>query len=143
MNPIHARCIVVPVDFSKESLEAVNSALALSEAGGGEVRVVHVLPELNVTEPGVIWDAVDNENRAKHAREALQEELGERAGKLRDIDIEFGDPGHKIPEYCQRVGADLIITPSHGRTGLKRLLIGSVAERVVRHAHCPVLVLRS
>jgi nucleotide-binding universal stress UspA family protein len=54
----------------------------------------------------------------------------------------FGDPGHEIADYSQREQADLIVLPSHGRTGISRMLIGSVAERVVRLAHCPVLVLR-
>ena len=58
------------------------------------------------------------------------------------IEILFGDPGHEITEFAERVKADLIVMPSHGRTGLSRLLIGSVAERVIRLAHCPVLVLR-
>ena len=53
-----------------------------------------------------------------------------------------GDPGHEIVKYAEEIDADLIVIPSHGRTGLTRLLIGSVAERVVRLAHCPVLVLR-
>ena len=58
-------------------------------------------------------------------------------------DVVIGDPGHEITTLAERAGADLIVLNSHGRTGLKRLLIGSVAERVIRLAHCPVLVLRS
>ena len=54
----------------------------------------------------------------------------------------LGEPAHGITDYAQEKGAQLIVVPSHGRTGLTRLLIGSVAERVVRLAHCPVLVLR-
>ncbi|HCK41739.1 MAG TPA: hypothetical protein DHW22_08920 [Planctomycetaceae bacterium] len=49
-----------------------------------------------------------------------------------------GDPGHNITDYAKEIGAGLIVMPSHGRTRLKRMLIGSVAERVVRLAHCPV-----
>ena len=55
----------------------------------------------------------------------------------------LGDPGHQIAEFAKEAGAGLIVMPSHGRTGLTHLLIGSVAERVVRFAHCPVLVLRN
>jgi nucleotide-binding universal stress UspA family protein len=57
--------------------------------------------------------------------------------------VAFGDPGQRITAYAEEVGADVIVMPSHGRTGLKRLLLGSVAERVLRLAHCPVLVLKS
>ena len=58
------------------------------------------------------------------------------------IDVEIGDPGHRIADVAAKLGADLIVMPSHGRTGIERMLIGSVAERVLRLAHCPVLVLR-
>ncbi len=54
----------------------------------------------------------------------------------------FGEPGHKITELAGSEGAELIVLSSHGRTGISRLLIGSIAEKVVRLAHCPVLVLR-
>ncbi|MBI2480643.1 MAG: universal stress protein [Planctomycetia bacterium] len=56
---------------------------------------------------------------------------------------EFGDPGHRIAEHADAIRAQLIVMPSHGRRGIKRLLVGSVAERVTRLSHCPVLVLRS
>jgi nucleotide-binding universal stress UspA family protein len=58
------------------------------------------------------------------------------------VTVAIGDAGHEIVALAEKVHADLLVMPSHGRTGLKRLLIGSVAERVVRLAHCPVLVLR-
>ena len=53
-----------------------------------------------------------------------------------------GDAGIAVAEYATRVNADLIVVPSHGYHGLKRLLLGSTAERIIRHAHCSVLVLR-
>ena len=56
--------------------------------------------------------------------------------------IREGDPGLLIADYAAEVHADLIVMPSHGYHGVKRLLLGSVAERVLRHANCPVLVLR-
>jgi nucleotide-binding universal stress UspA family protein len=59
------------------------------------------------------------------------------------VEVSFGNAGFRISEYAQEIGADLIVIPSHGRTGIERMLIGSVAERVVQHSHCPVLVLRS
>ena len=74
---------------------------------------------------------------------SLRERLDDDKYKSVQIDIVFGDAGHEIANLAERRGAELIVLPSHGRTGIKRLLIGSVAERVVRLAHCPVLVLRS
>ncbi len=56
--------------------------------------------------------------------------------------VRVGNPGLEIADYATQLGADLIVISSHGYHGLKRLLLGSVAERVIRHAECPVLVLR-
>ena len=58
------------------------------------------------------------------------------------LHVLFGDPGHEIVDLASEIGAELIIMPSHGRRGVKRVLLGSVAERVARLAECPVLVLR-
>ena len=141
MNPLQPEAVVVPVDFSEESLAAVDVALELP--GNAKVFVVHVLPPLNVTEPGVIWDAVDDDSRIRHATDALRHKLADAKYAQLELEILIGDPGQRIAEFSQIHKAGLIITPSHGRTGLKRLLIGSVAERIVRLSHCPVLVLRS
>jgi nucleotide-binding universal stress UspA family protein len=59
------------------------------------------------------------------------------------LEVVFGAPAEEIAQFAQRDQSELIVLPSHGRTGLARLMIGSVAERVVRLAHCPVLVLRN
>ena len=75
--------------------------------------------------------------------EALRERLDDDKYKSVKIDILFGDAGHEIANLAERRGAELVVLPSHGRTGFKRLLVGSVAERVVRLARCPVLILRS
>ena len=135
------RVMVVPVDFSDLSFAALDEALELAPDAGW-VHVIHVLPVLEATEPGVIWGTVDDESRARHALQALDERLSDARYKNLTKSIAFGDPGHEIAEYARRQRAALIVLPSHGRTGLKRLLIGSVAERVVRLAHCPVLVLK-
>ena len=100
------------------------------------------LPELVVIEPSVAWATISDEDRIEATQQQLRSVLdGE---KFRDVNLKVlvGDPGHSIADYAQDVEAELIVLPSHGRTGLKRMLIGSVAERVVRLAHCPVLVLR-
>ena len=133
--------IVVPVDFSEKSLSAVDVALQLAASPSG-VHVVHVLQELSAVEPGEVWHTVDHETRKNHVLEALAKRLSDAMYRdLRHAAL-FGDPGSEIAEYAREVGADLIVLTSHGRTGIKRLLIGSVAERVIRLAHCPLLVLR-
>ena len=135
------RELVVPVDFSDESFAAVDVALQLVE-DPSHVHAIHVLPLLEPLSPGMVWDTVDEESRSEHAENAMKERLSGPQFKGVHTAITFGDAGQEIAEFAQKVEAGLIVLPSHGRTGLKRLLIGSVAERVVRLAHCPVLVLR-
>ncbi|MEZ6072760.1 MAG: universal stress protein [Pirellulales bacterium] len=133
--------VVVPVDFSDKSFDAVAAALELVK-DASHLHVVHVLPSLEPAEPGVIWSTIDDPSRARHAEQAIHERLEEHGLKQAQVAIAFGDPGREIAEYAQKASAELIVLPSHGRTGITRMLIGSVAERVVRLAHCPVLVLR-
>jgi nucleotide-binding universal stress UspA family protein len=140
MNIAQPKTIVVPVDLSDLSRKALDTAIAIAN-GRSQIRAVHVLREIQTTDPGVVWQTIDNENRAKHAKEAIGQWLSSPYQHV-ELDIEFGDPGHQVADYAQRVSADLIVISSHGRTGIKRMLIGSVAERVIRLAHCPVLVIR-
>ena len=142
MNWFAKKKALVPVDFSDESFAAVDSALALVESGS-DLTVVYVLQDLSPMEPGEIWHSVDHESRIHHATKALRERLSDEKYKDIQLDVVIGDPGHEIAELAERENVDLIVIPSHGRTGIKRMLIGSVAERVVRLAHCPVMVLRT
>ena len=142
MNWFARKKVLVPVDFSDESFSAVDSALELV-ANPTDLIVVYVLQDLSPMEPGEIWHTVDPESRIQHAVKALRERLADEKYRGLQFDVVIGDPGHEITKLAEREAADLIVLPSHGRTGLKRMLIGSVAERVVRLAHCPVLVLRS
>lgn len=133
--------VVVPVDFSDESLAAVDEALEMV-SDASHLYVIHVLTPLAANDPAVRWDVIDEEVAVERAKENLEERLADPRYRGHHVAITFGNPGAEIAEYAQGIGADLIVLPSHGRTGLRRLLIGSVAERVVRLAHCPVLVLR-
>lgn len=139
MSWLPRKCVVIPYDFSEQSLEAVRLGREFVK-DAGSVHVIHVLPELTATEPGVIWSTIDDASRMTHAKEAMEERLQDFPGV--QLKVAFGDPGHMITDLASEVSADLIVIPSHGRTGVKRLLLGSVAERVARLAHCPVLVLR-
>ncbi len=138
--------ILVPVDFSDQARAAVSVAADISQRNGqGEAGVlmgVHVLPDLSPAEPGNLLSTVKPASRIEHATAAFQEWLSEGDQSLDVMEVAIGDPGAEICRVASEHNADLIVLPSHGRTGLKRLLIGSVAERVVRLAPCPVLVLR-
>lgn len=137
--------ILVPVDFSEQSRTAFAVARELAQHEGGsrgQIVLVHVLPDLSPVEPGKLWNSVNPTTRIDHATAALREWLGEGNQEADAIEVSIGDPGAEICRVASERGADLIVLPSHGRTGMKRLLVGSVAERVVRLAPCPVLVLR-
>jgi len=142
MKLLPRKTIVVPFDFSDHSVAAVDTALEIAD-DDSQIHVVHVLQELHVADPGVVWQTIDNDNRAEHATEEMRKRLEGEKYKDVELHIEFGDAGHQISDFAKQNNCELIVMPSHGRTGIKRLLIGSVAERVVRLSHCPVLVLRS
>lgn len=133
--------VIVPFDFSDHALQAVRRAVEIAEQPS-HIHVLHVLPFMIPTDPGAVWDTVDDQSRMDHAREALVEALPEsQFGKL-NLDVKLGDPGRVISEVAEELMAELVIVGSHGRTGFSRLLLGSVAERVTRLVHCPVLVLK-
>lgn len=142
MSWLPKKKIVVPVDFSDQSFEAVDTALRMVEKPV-DVTVVHVLQKMIATEPGVVWGAIEDATRSAHVKERLGEHFeGEKYQGMKWT-VLFGDPGQEIAALAEDLDADLIVLPSHGRTGIRRLLIGSVAERVVRLSHCPVLVMRT
>lgn len=133
--------IVVPIDLADTTLEAVDLAIQLAGADG-EITVVHVLPILTDYEAGVLMSNVTDETRAEYVRTALHQRLDAPKYAAVKIKVLLGDPGHEITDYAAEEDAQLIILPSHRHRGIMRFLIGSVAERVVRLATCPVLVLK-
>lgn len=141
MSWLPKQTVVVPIDFSDESLQAAELAREFTGATG-RLHLIHVLPELSPSEPGVIWHAVDDASRTQHAREALERRLKELKIEGAAIKIAFGDPAREIARFAEEIQAELILLPSRGRGGALRVLLGSVAERVLHLAHCPVLVLR-
>jgi nucleotide-binding universal stress UspA family protein len=141
MSYFPKRSIVVPVDFSPESLAAVDVALQVADAPQN-VHVVHVIIDITPLEAGEVWGVIDPQARVAQVEKLLKEKLTGDKYKGVQIAVLLGEPAHGIANYAQEKKAELIVIPSHGRTGITRLLIGSVAERVVRLAHCPVLVLR-
>jgi nucleotide-binding universal stress UspA family protein len=107
------------------------------------LHVVHVLVDVAPLEAGEVWGVADSHARAAQAENLLKTKVADPRLAGCQTRILQGEPAHGIANYAQEQGVNLIVIPSHGRTGLTRLLIGSVAERVVRLAHCPVLVLRN
>lgn len=141
MNWFEDKKIVVPVDFSEQSHRAVDEALNMV-FHPEEISVIHVGQSVAAMAPEAIWQDISDETLRKHIEEFMKQEFSDKKYAQVTLHATVGDPGHKIVEYAEGIGAGVIVMPSHGRTGLKRLFLGSVAERVLRLASCPVLVLK-
>lgn len=133
--------IIVPVDFSGESLEAIDAASRIATSSS-QLHLIHVLYPLDNASPGVLWGGVTDETREQSVHKQLDALVQDRDLPDVILTVRFGNPGLEIAEYADAARAGLIVIPSHGYHGVKRVLLGSVAERVIRCAKCPVLVLR-
>jgi nucleotide-binding universal stress UspA family protein len=141
--------ILVATDFSQAAEVALERAAILARQNHAKVTLVHVVE----ASP---WAPVKEDPETGHLKveEAVREKIHGELKSLADRMLQEA-PGHKtalvlsknaadgICHYAKKEGVDLIVISTHGRTGLGHLLIGSVAERVVRHAHCPVLTVRA
>ena len=145
VNPIRAHRILVPSDFSELSEKAVEAAVALAKRFNAEVDLVHVLEPPPYPEFGYVHVPM-KEGGLRNAAEAQFKNLRKRIPALTNLvkytPVRTGNAPYEIVQTARQLNADLIVIGTHGRTGLKRLALGSTAEKVVRHAHCPVLVLR-
>ncbi|MCA9034514.1 MAG: universal stress protein [Planctomycetaceae bacterium] len=133
--------VVVPVDFSDQSDFAVHSALSIA-GDPKRLHLVHVLVPLDSVSPGVLLGDITDETRKAAVEKNLQKLAAEKGAAGANMSVLSGDPGEEISEFAKKIKADLIVIPSHGYQGFKRLVLGSVAERVIRYAECSVLVLR-
>lgn len=133
--------ILVPVDFSEASTNAIGEAIELA-GDAANVHLLHVLPPLESISPGVVWGDVTDANRETAVRKHAESFLADHGYGGVTFDVRIGQPGHEICEHAAATNSDLIVISSHGYHGMKRLLLGSVAEMVIRHAKVAVLVLR-
>lgn len=134
--------ILVTTDFSAQSLPAVRYALALGGKTGAAVTLLNVIETASSLSgmEAVVLARTDAEvaERARTHLEALAQREAKGAGKVTTV-IRTGKPFHEISLAAGERAADMIVIATHGHTGLKRVWLGSTAERVVRHAPCPVL----
>jgi len=138
--------ILCPTDFSEGSLQAFAVATDLALTSGGELYLVHVLSgRPAAVEADIEVNLPDFE---RDLREAAEEKMRELAAPLaaRGLRARFivssGDPADVIVRLARDAGADLIVIATHGETGWRHLAFGSVTEKVVRLAACPVLTIR-
>lgn len=138
------KMILCPTDFSTDAQPAFEVACALAGEGCGSLVVLHVeRPPLATLGGTTGVPPLPTEYDRERLWEKLQAIQPARAGLAVEHRLEYGDPAAVILKVAEEIGADLIVLGTHGRTGLRRLLMGSVAEQVVRKAPCPVLTLRT
>ncbi len=146
----HVRRILAPVDFSPSSRLAFECALALAERFGAGIHVLHAWEIPVYLRPDLtVWSGEVSATLADHTRDEAERGLraflsqGAGAGRARlTSEVAGGSPYAVIMDAAKHGQFDLIAMGTHGRTGLSHLVLGSVAEKVVRHAHCPVLTVR-
>jgi nucleotide-binding universal stress UspA family protein len=145
---IEIRTILAPTDFSHHAACAVRYACGLAERFGATLHLLHVLSEVIPVGPDPMLAPVlppeyyrDTEHAARQGLEALLDPSWGRPAAVERA-VRWGVPVDAIVEHAEKHAVDLIVIATHGRTGLSHVLLGSVAERIVREAGCPVLTIR-
>ncbi len=145
---IEIRKILAPTDFSGHAAKAVRYACGLAERLGSELHLLHVLSEIVPAGPDPLLAPVlppeYYRETAEQSRIALAQSVEPSWGHPKGFvaAVRWGSPVEGIVEYAREQEIDLIVTATHGRSGLSLVLFGSVAERIVREASCPVLSIR-
>jgi nucleotide-binding universal stress UspA family protein len=140
--------ILVPVDFSPHSDAALDAALSLAKHYDASITLLHVFEPIALALPeGAGFYPTAQLTDAMHETERMlnvkRDELSPRAGKAVEVVQRNGSPPHEIVDFAKSRSFDLVVLGTHGRTGLAHMLIGSVAERVVRSAPCAVLTVHA
>jgi nucleotide-binding universal stress UspA family protein len=141
--------ILLATDGSEEARQAAQAAAELSKDTGSEVHVAYVLPsprELrghHLYSREVMHSVLEQaEGEARSFLEEQAKQIGASGGKVAETHLETGEPDKEIVRLSEELGAGTIVIGSRGLGGLRRALMGSVSESVVKHAHCPVFVVR-
>ena len=151
--------ILLATDGSKEAELAARFAIELADKIGSELHVVHVfgiMPWYPVYPEGTDPDEAEpeepvveedlrrtSERRAREFLDAEVEKIGSLGGRVAEAHLREGGPAQEIVGLAEEMGAGLIVVGSRGFGGIRRALMGNISDSVVRHAHCPVTVVRS
>ena len=148
MDPRTVKKILVPTDFSEASAEALGTAIDFALVFQASIEVIHVLVEPAFVLPPPVematfpFDLTEIMNRVQRNLEADRDRV-RAAGVAGELKALTGRAAPEIVAHARQTGADLIVMGTHGRGGFEHALLGSVAERVVHHSPCPVLVVPS
>jgi universal stress protein A len=141
------RRILAPTDFSELSKQGLQSALELAEAFGAKLLLLYVVEPPPYPVEGIVpshLGATMLDDLERQATNDLAQMLSETQASNMDVArrVVVGIPYRKIIDVAEEEKIDLIVMTTHGRTGLSHLVMGSVAEKIVRTAPCPVLTIR-
>ena len=150
MKTLNVQNIIVPIDFSKMSVQAIQVARQLARRFGASIHLAHVrhfnyAGDFVVPAPPVVpfsfmtYEQVGEQSALKELKKVAVE-CGVASATC-DV-LSGAPPFDEICRLAQTIPADLVVMPTHGRTGLKHVFLGSTAERIVQHSSCPVLVTR-
>ena len=145
-SPLRIKQILVPIDFSDCSRKALKYAIPLAREHKAAISLVHIVPTVSAAFGE--YAAFEGTSITKDICDRAEGDLSKlvvdeiRGLVATDVLVRTGSPADEIVNIAEKLPADIIVISTHGRSGLKHVLLGSVAERVVRHAHCPVLVVR-
>jgi nucleotide-binding universal stress UspA family protein len=138
---MNASKILCPTDFSTTGQTALEMATSLARDRGATLVIMHVEEPPMAYGGGELYYGIEEPNREELKR-MLSEVVPADPAVPYEHRLMIGSPATAIVEMAQRENVNLIVMPTHGRTGLMRLLMGSVAEEVVRKAKCPVLTVK-
>jgi nucleotide-binding universal stress UspA family protein len=144
--PFPYKKILCPVDFEDNSVQAVAEASALALNGNAVLCLLHVVQINPLAEQGAaegfaagsLYEAQEDAARDRVSRLAANIP----AGVKYEVVVEIGEPGDNILGAAKKHGADLVVMATHGRSGLRQLVLGSIAQRIVRECGVPVLTVR-
>ncbi|PYI87539.1 MAG: hypothetical protein DMF03_13175 [Verrucomicrobia bacterium] len=144
-DALQIRNVLIPIDFSESSLHAIECALPLIKRLGADLHLVHVFaPDYPLVSMTTIPLIVPELEIGSRLRRQLKDVAGKYSIEFRRENIHAlkGRPFEEICRLARDRGIDLIVTSTRGNTGLKHLVLGSTAERIVRYSPCPVLIIR-
>jgi nucleotide-binding universal stress UspA family protein len=139
---MNAHKILYPTDFSTMGQAALDMATSLARDRGAKLLIVHVEEPPVAYGGGELYYGIEEPDR-KELQRMLSEVVPLDASVGYEHRLLMGSPASGIVHLAEKEGVDMIVMPTHGRTGLSRLLMGSVAEEVVRKAKCPVLTVKA
>jgi len=138
--------ILLPIDFTEHCDRTAAHAAWLAGQSGGTLHLAHVvenpLDPIYKPEKAQHWQAVEHADATAREMLAAAAVSCVPAGVPHELHVLAGDPSEKLVALAEKIGVDLIVMSTHGTSSIMHMLIGDIAEKVSRHAHCPVLLVR-